>query len=150
GLFVEPAAGDNTNSGVRASPFRTIEHAASIARAGEEIVLLPGTYDSTTEPIFLGPNGIRIPDGVNVRADQLGTVNIRTGRSIGFEFLGRSSITDIRFDQSANAVTSTQGAVLISGVSFGETGETCGPGGISGPIYLGGAATATLTAGSTT
>ncbi|MFO0728110.1 MAG: right-handed parallel beta-helix repeat-containing protein [Myxococcota bacterium] len=150
-LYVDPQSGLDTNDGLRSTPLHTIAHAASQARSGEEIVLLPGVYSPSTEPSFAsGVRRVRIPDGVTLRADQPGTVELNTGLSEGIGFLGRGRLADIRFNGSSRAITSTLGAIELSGLHFEDSNDSCGGGGNTAPISLGETATATLTVGSST
>lgn len=150
-LYVDPQSGLDANDGLRATPLKTIAYAASLARAGEEIVLLPGLYSSATEPTFgRGSGRVRIPDGVTVRAEQPGTVEVTTGSSEGIGFVGTGRLADVRFSGSPRAITSTSGAIALAGLRFADAMDSCGGGGNTAPIALGGTATATLTVGSST
>ena len=54
-LYVSVSGSDETGEGTQASPWRTPNHAASRARAGDTIIIGAGTYD-TAEPIELPPH----------------------------------------------------------------------------------------------
>lgn len=55
--FVSPT-GSNTNPGTAASPFLTLNHAASVAAAGSVITMLPGTYGNEQGVITLGTKNL--------------------------------------------------------------------------------------------
>jgi Protein of unknown function (DUF1565) len=55
-LFVSPT-GDDHASGLKGHPFRTIQHAANLALAGDTVIVLPGTYRETVVPKRSGSPG---------------------------------------------------------------------------------------------
>jgi len=55
--FVSPT-GNNSNPGTAASPFLTLNHAASVAAAGSVITMLPGTYGNEQGVITLGTKNL--------------------------------------------------------------------------------------------
>ena len=57
--FVSPT-GSNANPGTAASPFLTVNHAASVAASGGIITLLPGTYGNEQGVITLGTKNLVI------------------------------------------------------------------------------------------
>jgi hypothetical protein len=63
---VDVAAGDDSNAGDCAAPFKTITHALSVAVAGDSIGVAPGTYDAASGEAF----PITIGDGVSLIGDE--------------------------------------------------------------------------------
>ena len=47
-------SGDDANSGTQAAPFRTIQKAATVAQAGDTVVVRAGTYRETVTPAHAG------------------------------------------------------------------------------------------------
>jgi hypothetical protein len=129
GRYVSPT-GDDANPGTRAAPFLTLGKAASVAQAGEVIVALDGLYDSTTQPAFTLYNaqGVRVPDGVSLIAENPGFVTFQGRSGMGIDFLGSGAISGIRLDGFSIAVRFTRGLGAIVGVDFAG----CGIGGGGG------------------
>lgn len=50
-------SGNDTNSGTQAAPFKTIQHAASIAQADDSVVVRAGMYRETVTPAHAGAAG---------------------------------------------------------------------------------------------
>ena len=57
--YVNAKAKTNGN-GTKATPFKTINQAAQVARAGDEIIVAPGTYREQVVPRFGGTEDQRI------------------------------------------------------------------------------------------
>ncbi len=64
--YVSAIIGSNYNNGSQDSPFRTITHALGVARAGDSIKVMPGTYDLALGEIF----PLVIPDSVTLIGDE--------------------------------------------------------------------------------
>lgn len=126
GLYVSPT-GSDSNDGTRATPFRTLAHAASVAQAGEVIIPLAGVYDATTQPAFGQFNnvGVRIPDGVSVLPEAPGQVTFRGLQGMGIDFLGSGNIGAIRMEDLTISVRFRRGVGTVVGVDF----SGCGVGG---------------------
>lgn len=50
-------SGSDTNPGTGTAPFRTIQKAATLARAGDKVIIHAGTYEETVTPSFSGTAG---------------------------------------------------------------------------------------------
>ena len=59
-LYVSASSGSDTNSGTAASPFRTIQHAATISAPGDTVDIFGGTYHETVTPARSGTAGAPI------------------------------------------------------------------------------------------
>ena len=57
--YVNAKAKTNGN-GTKAAPFKTINQAAAIAKAGDEVIVAPGTYREQVVPRFGGTDEQRI------------------------------------------------------------------------------------------
>src|SRR6266478_790834 len=57
--FVAPTGSDQ-NPGTLAAPFKTIQHAATIAGAGDHVEIRAGTYHETVTPAHSGATGAPI------------------------------------------------------------------------------------------
>ena len=55
-IYVNQAAG-REGCGTREMPFRWINDAARIARPGDEVIVAPGIYRESVDPIFAGRGG---------------------------------------------------------------------------------------------
>ncbi len=58
-IYVNQAAG-REGCGTREMPFRWINDAARIARPGDEVIVAPGIYRESVDPIFAGEADARI------------------------------------------------------------------------------------------
>ena len=76
--YVDPVAGNDLNAGTSAEPFRTLTHAASVAAAGNTILLRSGVYAAANEswPVAL-------PDLVDVVADGFAVPVLDGGSGVG-------------------------------------------------------------------
>ena len=157
-LYVDPETGADTNPGTMAMPFKTIEHAASLAGDGDTIWLLDGTYDETTEPKFLGSDaatcgfysGITLPQGVTVRAVNAGQAVLSVNAPHGFCMTGGALVgLDISHpNPGGRLVEISEGEVVITGTRFTNAGT--GGGGNEAAIVATGTAQVTVRPGALT
>ncbi|MCC6621486.1 MAG: hypothetical protein IT385_09555 [Deltaproteobacteria bacterium] len=141
--FVSPTGGDTGNADcAQATPCRTIAKAAQVAAGQRAVVLLDGTYDTTTQ----GSTAIVLPAGTMIEAANDGAVNLK----VVLSFNG-GSVRGVVVDRTApNAASGTQirvtgGTVHIESVSF--RGSFSGPD-ISEGIEVTGASVVTMAPGS--
>ncbi len=59
-LYVAPSGDDNTGTGTLGAPFRTIQKAANLAVAGDNVIIRAGTYRETVTPANSGTAAARI------------------------------------------------------------------------------------------
>ncbi len=60
-IFVSDSSGNDLNVGTSAQPLKTIKHAASLAKAGDQIKVFPGVYsESNIKTTFSGKQGLPI------------------------------------------------------------------------------------------
>lgn len=87
--YVSPS-GNNANAGTEASPFRTIQHAANLAQAGDTVIVRGGTYAEQVTPANSGTAAAPI----TFRAYTGELPIIDAGNSIyrNIELIGRSYI----------------------------------------------------------
>ena len=69
GLFVGGTGNDVTGTGTADAPFKTLEHAVSLAMSGDTIVFLDGTYTIDA--------AVAIPDGIKLRAQNPGAATLK-------------------------------------------------------------------------
>jgi parallel beta-helix repeat protein len=65
-LYVNPTAGNDGNDGSQAAPFKTITKALQIAKTGNVIQLLAGTYNAASGEAF----PLTVTNGVIIRGDE--------------------------------------------------------------------------------
>jgi hypothetical protein len=146
GPYVSPTIGLDTNTGTRGAPYLTIEKALSVARPGEAVLLLPGSYEPSTQPAFAVTSGtVTVPAGVSVRADEPGTVTLVNGTSAGFTLAGSSSVVGITFRGFAPALRASAGDVQLASLRFDAANvDSC----LGIPISITGTAKVTWALGS--
>ncbi len=131
-LYVDPVTGDDRQPGTRAQPLRTIARAASLARAGSEIILLDGVYDGTSQPQFNSPldsacgldSGVVIPSGVALRADHSGQARLSIAGYHGLCASG-GRIEGLRLERptpGSRVLECDGGELTIQETTFGNTG----------------------------
>jgi Right handed beta helix region/Protein of unknown function (DUF1565) len=69
GLYVGGTGNDVTGTGTTDAPFKTLEHAVSVATKGDTIVFLDGTYTLNA--------AVAIPDGINLKAQNPGGATLK-------------------------------------------------------------------------
>lgn len=131
GWFVDATAGNDSNPGTLAKPFKSIKHAFGVAKSGDTIHLLPGVFGSSTGDDFT----TAMPDGVTLAAQGLagdGGVDVTLqGGASPFVFAGSGALMDVAltsFSGSAaiGATTGTQtlsNVTITSGVALSVTGS---------------------------
>lgn len=124
-IYVSPT-GDDSNPGTRAAPLLTIAKAAGMANPGDRIVLLDGTFDSTTQAGFGGPgDGVDVPDGVTVQADSPRQAILQgSGYARGLNMLGGGVVRDLRFRDFSPAIQARTGTTTVSGSTFARCGAS--------------------------
>jgi hypothetical protein len=118
GLFVNATSGNDANPGTLAKPFKTIKHAFSVAKSGDTVVLMPGTFGAASGDDFSTP----VPDGVTVSAQGTGTdggVDVTlAGGSNSFTFAGSGSLTNVALSGfTSAAIVATTGTQTVNNVS---------------------------------
>jgi hypothetical protein len=120
--YIDPANGDDANPGTDLLPFKTIEHAASLATDGDTIWFEDGSYGWQTEPAFRDDVTIRIADGVELRAVTAGAAtlfskvdNFGDG---GFAFAGDTYIYGLHFLGFNPALRADHGDIVLDSVTF--------------------------------
>jgi hypothetical protein len=144
GTYVDCENGDDANDGMQATPFKTIEKAASVATSGQTIWVLDGVCSKDTEPKFNLTNGeIEIPDGVSLKAVNVGAVTL-TGidgyRSAGLKFLGSGAVSGFKFVLFGRAISASSGTLSVTATTFDDVYQGM-------PLTLSGTVQATLTPG---
>ncbi|HYQ02857.1 MAG TPA: DUF1565 domain-containing protein [Polyangiaceae bacterium] len=158
GWYVDPILGSDENPGNFAAPFKTLEHAASVASSGETVWLFDGTYDESTEPRFANwPDqdcttgaGVSFAEGVQLEALNSGQPHLVTG-SHGLCLSG-GAVRGLQLECGApggHAVEVSSGIQGISGSSFTGCGNPASPAtnGVNAGLVVSGDARVTLTAG---
>lgn len=134
GLFVGEN-GSDTAAGTEAEPFKTLTHAASVAKQGQTITFLDGTFK-------LGNTTIKIPDGVNLQAKNAGKANlIGVPTAIALELAGITTVQGLVFTDAQRALrfaggATASGALTIKNTSFVNCSISC--------LELSGTTTATV------
>lgn len=125
GLFVA-VDGSDAAAGTLADPFATLAHAASVAQAGDTIVLLDGEHlvsVPANAPIVL-------LDAVNLMALDAGQATVAAqGTSSLLELAGTHRISGLAFENFQNVVRFAAAAVspelTVVDTSFKGCGDTC-------------------------
>ncbi len=120
-LYVSPT-GDDAAPGTLTAPLLTVAHAASLASRGDRIVLLDGTFDSTTQPTFGGTTAIVIGDGVTVRAANARAAVLVGSNGTAFDLAGSSVVDGLSFEKFGVALRASSGATTITGTEFTDCG----------------------------
>lgn len=83
--------GSNSNSGAQGSPFKTIQHAADVAKAGDTVIVAAGTYREAIKSKNDGTASARIrfvsEDAYN-KTGKMGTKIISSGQNVSWMILG--------------------------------------------------------------
>jgi hypothetical protein len=83
--------GDDTADGSEAAPFKTLDHAASLARAGDTIVFLDGSFAMGNQPVA-------IADGVEIMAKNSGKATLTGGGGVSlFSLAGDAHLSGLEF-----------------------------------------------------
>lgn len=91
GLYIG-VAGDDLGDGTPSDPFKTLEHAASLAQFGDTIVFLDGTF------ALAGTQSIVIPAGVDLKAENAGQATLSGGTAASLLTLtGATRISGLKF-----------------------------------------------------
>ncbi len=114
GLYVS-LTGNDTNAGGEVEPFLTLAHAASVAKAGDTIVFLDGTFSIPAPSVV-------IPAGVKVMAKTSGAVTLKLDAAQGtaaslFTIKGDTRIEGLKF-------TGHQSVATFAGLSASDTPGT--------------------------
>src|SRR5262249_23199074 len=96
-------------TGTREDPFLTLAGAASVAKAGDTIVFLDGTY-----AFAKGADAVTIPNGVGVAADNPRFATLTGEGGVALELAGTSELDGLRFDGFATALATTADAAKVS------------------------------------
>jgi hypothetical protein len=135
-IYVSPT-GNDSHAGTSSGPLLTIAKAASLAVAGDRILLLDGLYDGTTQPAFQNTavSSILLPDGVSVSAVNPRMVTLRGwGSDTAFVAAGSATFTGLQFEQFGVAIQATNGTLRVSGTTFSKCGQ--GSAGVLGALDL--------------
>ncbi len=124
GLYVGPT-GDDSAAGSETEPFATLAHAASVAKAGDTIVFLDGTIQTTGQSVV-------IPAGVNLAAKNAGATTIvaqATPASL-LTIQGDTRIDGLKFTShqtvaSFTGVGADPGLLTVADTQFVNCGSAC-------------------------
>jgi hypothetical protein len=120
--YVDPLAGDDLNPGSELLPFKTIEHAASLAIDGDSIWLEDGWYDWMTQPAFRDDVTITFAHGVALRAIRPGFVQLFSKVDVfgqgGLAFEGDAELTGLHLVGFNPALRADHGRLELHAVSF--------------------------------
>jgi len=130
GLYIG-TDGLDANDGTRDQPFLTLAHALAVARAGDTVVFLDGTFEKAPAAI--------VPDGVNVMAEHSGAAKLACSFSNLFTFAGTSKVEGLEFDACAQPIVATNsGTLTMVDLYFVSSGSE------TGAVHIGGSVIATL------
>ncbi|HVY30490.1 MAG TPA: DUF1565 domain-containing protein [Polyangiaceae bacterium] len=127
GLYVGPTGDDANGDGTVGNPFASLAKVVGMAKAGDTIVFLDGTYKASASQL----SSTVIPDGVNVMAETPGAVTLQGAANLPlFKLAGSSSIEGIHFlsfqtvVQFVDGATAT-GSLTIKDSSFQDCAVQC-------------------------
>jgi len=122
GLYVSPS-GNDANPGTRASPFLTLNHAATQALDGGAVIwLLDGLYDVSTQPNFSRFGAAtRLPPNTTVRAEVPGMAVLRGDLGGALTFVGSGAVLGVAFENFSEGVKASTGQLLVQGALFTRT-----------------------------
>ncbi len=132
-VYVDPAAGLDTNGGTSASPFKTIGRAFTVVPAGSTVWLADGTYLAAAE----GNKVLAIPDGTTLAARNAGLAVLS---AIGFTANGASTgIAGVVFASGAtltakNTAIATP-TLTLTGVLFTSTSSAASTLAVGGNVH---------------
>ncbi len=114
GFYVSADTGDDTNPGTMAAPLKTLKKGLSLAKPGDNVYLLAGTYDTANGESF--PESI--PDGVKVlgvgAADGGSGARIQGATPTGLVFVKGGGLGNLTVSGFQTAISATQGAQNVS------------------------------------
>lgn len=114
-LYVDAAAGLDTNAGTSAAPFKTITKAMGAAASGQTVQVREGTYSATNGETF----PIKVPAGVSLIGDEIARGSRTNGQSTVITGAGNSVVGGVAaVEPGAGA---TVAGFTITGVGAGAS-----------------------------
>jgi hypothetical protein len=143
-FYVSPTGTNTSNTTCAlATPCLTIAYAAGLAGSGGTVVLLDGTYDTSTQ----GTGNVTVPSGVTIRAQNQGLAIVKNL----LVYSGSGAVVGVRIDRSAPNAQTTAGVHASSGTFLIEAVDFKGSFGTTGPaIKASGTAVVTMKPGAVT
>jgi hypothetical protein len=118
-LYVDPAAGADTNPGTHEAPFKTLSHALSVATNGQSVHLASGTYQASGGESF--PE--EVPDGVTVDTAAAGDATLLGQQDpVGVHFAGSGTLRLVQIQGFTAAVQAEAGAQTLDTLAFVDDG----------------------------
>jgi len=117
-LYVDPASGLDSNPGTKASPLKTIGKAVSLAKGGDTIVLMAGTYDEISGESW----GYTVPAGVTLKGNTTGVVLQSNSHADGFTLSGDATVTGVTMKDFGAALSSSGGTLTMKNDTFTGNG----------------------------